>query len=38
MGRPSRLIAEAGIADGQATDIQVGGQCVLVGSGTINIP
>jgi trans-2,3-dihydro-3-hydroxyanthranilate isomerase len=38
MGRPSRLIAEAGIAGGQATDIQVGGQCVLVGSGTINIP
>jgi trans-2,3-dihydro-3-hydroxyanthranilate isomerase len=38
MGRPSRLIAEAGIAAGQATGIQVGGQCVLVGSGSINIP
>jgi trans-2,3-dihydro-3-hydroxyanthranilate isomerase len=38
MGRPSRLIAEAGIAGGQATGIQVGGQCVLVGSGNINIP
>jgi trans-2,3-dihydro-3-hydroxyanthranilate isomerase len=38
MGRPSRLIAEAGISGGQATDIQVGGQCVLVGSGSINIP
>ena len=37
MGRPSRLIAEAGISAGQATDIQVGGQCVLVGSGSINI-
>ena len=38
MGRPSRLIAEAGISGGQATAIQVGGQCVLVGSGSINIP
>ncbi len=37
MGRPSRLIAEAGISGGQATAIQVGGQCVLVGSGSINI-
>ena len=38
MGRPSRLIAEAGISGGQATDIQVGGRCVLVGTGSINIP
>jgi len=38
MGRPSRLIAEAGISGGQATDIQVGGHCVLVGSGPINVP
>ena len=37
MGRPSRLIAEAEISGGQATAIQVGGQCVLVGSGSINI-
>ena len=37
MGRPSRLIAEAGISGGRATAIQVGGQCVLVGSGRINI-
>lgn len=37
MGRPSRLIAEAGISGGQATDIQVGGQCVLVGTGSINV-
>ncbi len=37
MGRPSRIIAEAGISAGQATDIRVGGQCVLVGSGSINI-
>jgi trans-2,3-dihydro-3-hydroxyanthranilate isomerase len=37
MGRPSRIIAEAVITGGRATDIQVGGQCVLVGSGTINI-
>ena len=38
MGRPSRLIAEARISGGQAADIQVGGQCVLVGTGSINIP
>ncbi|MEN8007832.1 MAG: hypothetical protein ABFS42_12505, partial [Candidatus Krumholzibacteriota bacterium] len=38
MGRPSRIIAEAGISGGQADDIHVGGQCVLVGSGSINIP
>lgn len=37
MGRPSRIIAEAGISQGQATDIQVGGQCVLVGSGNIKV-
>lgn len=37
MGRPSRIIAEAGISAGKATDIQVGGQCVLVGSGSITI-
>jgi len=37
MGRPSRLVAEAGISGGQATDIRVGGQCVMVGSGSINI-
>ena len=38
MGRPSRLIAHARISGGQANAIQVGGQCVLVGSGSINIP
>jgi trans-2,3-dihydro-3-hydroxyanthranilate isomerase len=38
MGRPSRLIAQARISGGQANAIQVGGQCVLVGSGSINIP
>jgi trans-2,3-dihydro-3-hydroxyanthranilate isomerase len=37
MGRPSRLVAEAMISGGQASAIQVGGQCVLVGSGRINI-
>lgn len=37
MGRPSRIIAEAGISAGRATDIHVGGQCVLVGSGSIKI-
>ena len=38
MTRPSRIIAEADISGGQATSIEVGGQCVLVGSGRINIP
>ncbi len=37
MGRPSRLIGMAEIRNGQATSIQVGGQCVLVGSGRIQI-
>lgn len=38
MGRPSRLVAEAEILNGKAQNITVGGQCVLVGSGKINIP
>ena len=38
LGRPSRIVADAEIVGGQARSIQVGGQCVLVGSGTINIP
>lgn len=38
MGRPSRLVAEADIAGGQARHITVGGHCVLVGRGTLNIP
>ena len=38
MGRPSTLIAEADIRDGKATNITVGGSCVLVGTGTIIIP
>jgi trans-2,3-dihydro-3-hydroxyanthranilate isomerase len=37
MGRPSRLIVEAEVSGGQATRIQVGGQCVLVGQGTIEL-
>lgn len=37
MGRPSRLIGMADIINGQATSIQVGGQCVLVGAGSIQI-
>jgi trans-2,3-dihydro-3-hydroxyanthranilate isomerase len=37
MGRPSRLIGMAEISNGQATSIQVGGQCVLMGSGCIQI-
>lgn len=38
MGRPSRLIAKADIQDGQAVNIQVGGRCVLVGSGRVSLP
>lgn len=38
MGRPSRLFVEANVEDGRAVDIHVGGQCVLVGRGQINLP
>jgi trans-2,3-dihydro-3-hydroxyanthranilate isomerase len=38
LGRPSRVVAAADIQGGQAVNIEVGGQCVLVGTGTINIP
>ncbi len=38
MGRPSRLIAEAEVRNGKAVQISVGGDCVLVGTGTIIIP
>ena len=38
LGRPSRVVAAADVKGGQAVNIEVGGQCVLVGSGTINIP
>jgi trans-2,3-dihydro-3-hydroxyanthranilate isomerase len=37
LGRPSRIVADAEIVGGQARSILVGGQCVLVGSGCINI-
>jgi len=37
MGRPSRLVAEADIVGGRARTVRVGGSCVLVGSGRINI-
>ncbi len=38
MGRPSRLFVNADIVDGRAVDIHVGGQCVLVGRGKIQLP
>lgn len=38
LGRPSRIIVDAEISNGQARSIRVGGQCVLVGSGCISIP
>ncbi len=37
MGRPSRIIVEASVVDGKAVAVKVGGQCVLVGSGTLNV-
>lgn len=37
MGRPSRIIAEATVRGGQATDIKVGGTCVLVGRGRLDV-
>jgi trans-2,3-dihydro-3-hydroxyanthranilate isomerase len=37
MGRPSRLICEAEINNGMAHNITVGGSCVLVGSGSIDL-
>jgi len=38
LGRPSRIIAEADIVDGRPRAIEVGGHCVLVGSGRIGMP
>lgn len=37
MGRPSRLLVEADIVDGQAARIRVGGRCVRVGEGRVHI-
>ena len=38
LGRPSRIIAEADVVDGRPRSIEVGGHCVLVGSGRIGMP
>lgn len=38
MNRPSRLYVEAGVENGRAVDIHVGGHCVLVGQGAIQLP
>lgn len=38
MGRPSRLIVEAEVENGQASLIQVGGNCVVVGEGSLALP
>lgn len=38
MGRPSRLFVEAEVENGRATNIHVGGHCVLVGQGKIQLP
>jgi len=37
MGRPSRLIVEAEIENGQASLIQVGGRCLVVGEGRLTL-
>jgi trans-2,3-dihydro-3-hydroxyanthranilate isomerase len=38
LNRPSRLYVDADIRDGRAVNIHVGGQCVLVGQGRIQLP
>ncbi len=38
MGRPSTLVVRAAVSEDRATDIRVGGRCVLVGRGTIELP
>ena len=38
MGRPSRLIVDAKVYEGQANAIRVGGSCVAMGSGRISVP
>ena len=38
MGRPSRLVVEAKVFEGQAHSIQVGGSCVAMGSGRVVVP
>jgi trans-2,3-dihydro-3-hydroxyanthranilate isomerase len=38
MDRPSRLFVEATVRAGVATDISVGGRCILVGRGKITLP
>lgn len=37
MGRPSRIVAEAEVRGGQAVDIRVGGSCILVGRGRLEV-
>lgn len=37
MGRPSRIVAEATVRGGQAADIKVGGRCVRVGRGKLDV-
>ncbi len=38
IGRPSRIIAEADVVDGRPRAIEVGGHCVLMGSGRFVAP
>ncbi len=38
MGRPSRLFVEARVENGRTMSIHVGGHCVLVGQGKIQLP
>jgi predicted PhzF superfamily epimerase YddE/YHI9 len=38
MGRPSTLLIEVELKDGQITAVRVGGTAVSVAEGTINIP
>jgi len=38
MGRPSAISASARLADGTLASIEVGGNCVLVAEGKIEVP
>jgi trans-2,3-dihydro-3-hydroxyanthranilate isomerase len=38
MGRPSRIVISVAVQDGTIADVRVGGTCVLVGRGFIDLP
>jgi predicted PhzF superfamily epimerase YddE/YHI9 len=38
MGRPSRIVISIATRDGSISDVRVGGTCVSMGSGHLEIP